>query len=206
MTLCIAAECKHDEKWAIVHCFDSRQEKGGVFQELIGSEDAAKIVDGGGPNSYALLAGMANRAIDLVIHCRKAVSEFLASPGKEDSDLEMSILLQELRKVTAERKRELIEHYLLMNIGMTLKDFTTNAAKKFTLDHYNELWREIRNLDLGAEVILTNFHGDYNQSNIIRIDRHGQTHWRMVIQFWASEQTSLWLLCANEIMRYTGLL
>src|ERR1700733_14485365 len=43
MTLCIAAECWNDDIPCIALCCDTRAERGGVFHELVGSDDVDKI-------------------------------------------------------------------------------------------------------------------------------------------------------------------
>jgi hypothetical protein len=176
VTLCIAAECRHLENLTVVHCCDSRQEKGGLFEELIGSDDAVKVRPvGTSRNFQALIAGIPTKAADIITDCRKTVEEYDASPAGEDADLEISRFLESLRNAAARRKRLIINHYLEMGIGLSFQQFLDAGREKFTPDHYNSLWSEIRNLDLGADVIFSGFHGD--DAVVVRLDRGGHVHW-----------------------------
>lgn len=182
VTLCIGAECKHENKWAVVNCADTRQEKGGVFQELVGSEDAGKIAKIGPADKlfHVLLSGSPTKAIDLMAACRAAVSELIASPGGQDADLEITQYLQSIRHIAAAKKKLIIDHYLQMNLGVSLQEFLDTGSKRFLPDHYNQLWGEIRNLDRGADLIFSGFHGSGAgeiESILVRLDRVGETHW-----------------------------
>jgi hypothetical protein len=71
MTLCIAAECWEGETPYIAMCCDARAERGGVFQELVGSEDVDKM-RGIGPVT-ALLSGDETDADELLTQCESAI-------------------------------------------------------------------------------------------------------------------------------------
>jgi len=176
MTLYIAAECQYLDRWTVVHCCDSRQEKGGLFEELIGSEDATKIRSVGSAQLFhALLSGIPTKCTDLITGCRRAIEEYAMSPGGVNSDLEISQLLESLRSAAAKRKKEIINHHVEMALGLSLQEFLNTGRDKFTVDHYNQLWSEIRNLDLGADLIFSGFHN--KESIVLRLDRAGQVHW-----------------------------
>lgn len=179
MTLCIAAEFLHEDKWAIAHCCDRRVEKGGVFHELVGSEDADKMHRFRRTKGlfHALIAGVPTRASDLLASSRQPIAEYDSAEGTLDSDLEMQQLLDSLRKIAAERKRLIISHHLDMAIGISLEEFLKTGKERFTHEHQSQLWSEIRNLDLGADLIFSGFHGPLHEPVLVRLDRGGEVHW-----------------------------
>lgn len=182
MTLCIGAQCKLGEKWAVVNLADTRREKGGIFEELVGSEDASKIATIGPPDKLftVLVSRIPTKAIELIAACKKSVEEFAAHPGGADSDMAVTHWLQALRRAAEERKKEIIDHHLQMSLGIPRKEFLENGSRLFSPDHYNQLWAEVRGLDLGADLLFTGFFDDgtgTNESILVRLDRLGQTHW-----------------------------
>jgi hypothetical protein len=203
MTLCIAAELKHKDDWAVVHCCDSRQEKGGIFQELVGSDDATKITRiGTAPSlSHALISGIPTRAWDLIASCKKDVLDFQTTEGGLDSDLEMTKFLSGLRSASSSRKKQIISHHVEMSLGMSLTEFLDTAKDRFPADHYNQLWGEIRNLDLGTDLIFSGFQG--KSSFLVRLDRFGQTHWEEGYSVTGvGSDIALAFLCQREYSSY----
>jgi hypothetical protein len=173
MTLCISAEAYQETEPCIISCSDSRMERGGIFQELVGSEDAWKIREIGA--ATALLAGRETSADELLARCDKYIKDIQAvGPFPDNADILVTEFLANLRNAAAERKRDLIDHHLRMSIGMSYRNFLKLHRETFSDVHSSELWKEIQSIDLGCDVIINIFLGG---PMIIRLDRYGQTHW-----------------------------
>jgi hypothetical protein len=173
MTLCIAAECWLGNMPCIVSCCDSRAERGGVFQELVGSEDVNKFREMGPVT--ALLSGDETAADVLVTKCEEAIKKFSAAPVDPDSDLAITQYLLDLQKVAELRKAEIVDHHLSMTLRMSYVDFVKQHRGDFHESHSREIWNEIKHIDLGTDVILCGFSGPDHA--IVRLDRYGKTHW-----------------------------
>ncbi len=173
MTLCISAECVYDDQPAAVLCFDWRAQTGDVSSGLvIGTEAASKLREVG--SASVLLAGHRTMADELVMSCRGAIQELMESAGGSPAptdDLLVNELLQKLRDAAAIRKRQIIRHHVEMTTGLQYEDL-----KKAPQDNFREVWAEIRELNLGADLLITSV-GASLEPIIIRLDRWGNTHW-----------------------------
>ena len=121
MTLCIASECFLDTVPCIAMCCDSRAERGGVFQELVGSEDVDKLREIG--PITAMLSGGETDADELLTVCEDAIRAFAVSIPVGDSDLAITKFMSDLRAAAVKRKRTLVEHHLAMTIAMPYDEF-----------------------------------------------------------------------------------
>lgn len=173
MTLCIAAECWLGEAPCIVSCCDTRAERGGVFQELVGSEDVDKVRDIG--LMTGLLSGDPTAADRLVTMCDETIRKFSTSPADDDSDLVITEYLKGLEKIAELRKGEIVDHHLGMTIRMPYSEFVKQHRTDFIESHSREIWNEIKLIDLGTDVILGGFSGD--EPVLVRLDRYGKAHW-----------------------------
>lgn len=173
MTLCISAECVHEYEPAAVLCFDWRAQTGDpTTGMLVGTDDAYKLREVG--SASVLLAGGRTMADELLMSCREAITDVIesagGSPAPED-DLLVNQLLQKLRGAAAARKHAIISHYVEMSTGMQHAELI-----KHPQEHYRDVWMEINNLNLGADILITSV-GTATQPIIIRLDRWGETHW-----------------------------
>jgi hypothetical protein len=175
MSLCIAAECTHEAKSAIVLCCDWRAERGRIYQELVGSEDVDKIRWIERTPFSAMLAGSETKADELLTACDEVIRKFSETPEDINSDLEITRFLENLRKVARARKREILEHYVGMTLGISYEDFLNTAQRRFTEAQYVDELERIRHLGLGAEVIICGFHGD--EPLTVKLDADGEAHW-----------------------------
>jgi 20S proteasome alpha/beta subunit len=172
MTLCIAAECWEETSPHIVMCCDLRAERGGLFQELVGSEDVDKIRTIG--PMTALLSGSETDADELLTLCESAIRTFAAS-SPSDSDIAITTFMSQLREAASIRKKALVNHRLNMTISMSFDDFVRKHRTEFTEAHSREIWDQIRDTDLGADILLCGYCGD--EPEIVRLDRYGKTFW-----------------------------
>lgn len=200
MTLCIAAECWHNNAPAIVLCCDTRAERGAGYQELVGSEDVWKIRHMG--TASALLSGSETKADELLTLCDQPIKEFTATTkeidSESDSDIVVTRLLSELRAAAGTKKRELIDHYLKMSIGMGYQDFVDKHKDKFSESHSRDIWNEIRLINLEVDIIICAFDA-VNEAIIVRLDRYGQTHWESNYSaIGAGADIALAFLCQHE--------
>jgi hypothetical protein len=173
VTLCIAAECWEGERPYIAMCCDTRAERGGFLQELVGSEDVDKIRTIGPVT--ALLSGDETDADELLTLCEGAVRAFAVSVPVDESDLAMTKFLADLRKAASLRKKAIVEHHLDMTISMSHDEFVRRHRSDFLESHSREIWEQIRNINLGADILLCGYCGD--EPEIVRLDRFGRTHW-----------------------------
>jgi 20S proteasome alpha/beta subunit len=173
VTLCIAAEGQYNGTPCIAMLCDTRAERGGVFQELVGSEDAEKIREIG--SVTALLSGNETDADELLTLCESAVRIFAASVPIDESDLTITNFLSSLREAATARKKTLVDHHLGMMISMSFDEFVKRHRSEFTESHGSDIWNQIQQLDLGADTILCGFSRD--EPVIVRLDRYGRTHW-----------------------------
>src|SRR6266478_7049584 len=174
MTLCIAAECKQGESPCIAMLTDTRSETGGVFQEMVGSEDADKVRTIGPVT--ALLSGIPTDGDELLTLCEAAIREFSISVPVDESDLVITKFLSGLRAAAAARKKVMVDHHLDMTINMSFDDFLKSHRSDFHESHSRDIWNQIHHtVDLGADMLLCGFSGE--ESLIVRLDRFGKTHW-----------------------------
>ncbi len=171
MTLCIAAECDYEGKPAVAMCCDWRGQTGNPNEPnlMVGTEDIYKMFHY--PGASVMLAGSHPKAIELLHACRPAVLTFVGGLGgsTDDFDLHVTSLLQDLRKCSAKRKKEIINHFVEMHLGISLAEFY-----KLPNDNFMDERVQLRHLNLGAEAI---FCAAGSEPVIVRLDRFGEPHW-----------------------------
>jgi hypothetical protein len=122
-----------------------------------------------------MLAGSETKADELLTACDEVIRKFSETPEDINSDLEITRFLENLRKVARARKREILEHYVGMTLGISYEDFLNTAQRRFTEAQYVDELERIRHLGLGAEVIICGFHGD--EPLTVKLDADGEAHW-----------------------------
>jgi len=174
MTLCIAAECWDGKTPCIAMLTDTRSERGGVFQELVGSEDADKIRTIGPVT--ALISGIPTDGDELLTLCEDAIRAFSVRVPVDESDIAITKFLSDLRAAAVARKKVIVDHHLDMTINMSFDDFVKRHRSEFHESHSRDIWDQIHHtVDLGADLLLCGFSGD--ESLIVRLDKFGKTHW-----------------------------
>jgi hypothetical protein len=172
MTLCIAAESELDGDAAIVLCADWRAQTGAEAGLLVGTENSYKIKDAG--SLSVLIAGRPSDAHELLTLCRGAVNNFCASTSESDSDLAISAFQRGLRDAAGKRKEEIVEEYVKTTLGIAYEELRRTRSECLT-DTHLEVWREIKHLDLGADLLFCGFCGKVPV--IVRLDRFGRSPW-----------------------------
>jgi hypothetical protein len=172
MTLCIAAECECDGLPTILMCADWRAQTGNTGGPLIGTEDTYKIMDLGAMS--VLISGRPSDARQLIVACKDAVRRFGENSSGQDSDLVISDFQRDLRKAAANRKKEIVEDYVDMTLGMSYAEFRQTRTEHWHESHV-EVFERIKRLDLGTDLIFCGFCSSVPV--IIRLDRFGYTPW-----------------------------
>jgi 20S proteasome alpha/beta subunit len=153
---------------------DTRSERGGVFQELVGSEDADKIRTIGPVT--ALISGIPTDGDELLTLCENAIRAFSVRVPVDESDIAITTFLSDLRAAAAARTKVMVDHHLDMTINMSFDTFVKRHRAEFHESHSRDIWDQIHHtVDLGADLLLCGFSGD--ESLIVRLDRLGKTHW-----------------------------
>lgn len=173
MTLCIAAEGWIDNERCIVFCCDTRAERGGIFHELVGSDDAWKIRVIG--KNIALLSGAETPADRLLALCDKTISDFGTQPAGDDSELFVDRFMRDLESHAGKRKQDLVEQWVQFNLAMPFDEFRKTHREQLHPEHAKELWRRIQDIDLEADILLCGFQDDLPA--IVKLNRYGKAHW-----------------------------
>jgi 20S proteasome alpha/beta subunit len=148
VTVCIAAICEFEKQPVIVCCADMQ----GTYGDFIKADDEHKF-EHFGKYCNVLKAGTPSRAKELVAAIKPALAEFdLADKSPEDFDLRISRLLEKIRKAAREFKARIVEHYLGTNYLMSFEDY---KAGRFYKDDAPKIQKEIRELDIGCELIIS---------------------------------------------------
>jgi hypothetical protein len=173
MTLCMAAECTHKGKRAIVLCRDWLAQKGSVTSD---DADKQRDIDDYGLSCRVLIAGSPTRADHLLMACDPAIREFMRKNGQTETDVDTDKLLQGLRAATKLVRRDLVNNWVASTLNMEFDDFLQHGRKDLHESHYHDVWETIRRYDLGAELLITLFDAT-GDSVIIRTDGLGEVYW-----------------------------
>ncbi len=173
MTLCIAAECMYEEKYAIVLCRDWQANKGQIT-----SDDADKLrdIDEGELGCRVLLAGSPTRADHLITACEPAIRSFMGKTNPDDTDLDTDRLLQDLRDAAKLARRGLVNDWVSTTLNMDFEEFRKHGRSELLESHYHDVWETIRRYDIGAELLITLFDAS-REPVIIRMDGMGDALW-----------------------------
>jgi hypothetical protein len=173
MTLCIAADCWIDDKPCLAYCCDTRAERGGVFHELAGSEDAWKIRVIG--KNVGLVAGSETPADRLLALCDSTIRNFGKTQAGDNSELLIDALLRDLEGHAETRKKQIINHWLEFEFGMSYTKFLSDHKQQLDPEQAREIWRTIRDKDLETDLLICGYQDD--DPVIVRLDRFGKAHW-----------------------------
>jgi hypothetical protein len=174
MTLCIAATCTYQAKSTLVLCRDWQVNKG----TLITSDDADKLreIEEGESHCSILISGQPTRADQLLNACDPAIRGYMRESNPADTDLHIDALLEGLRAACRNVKRKLVNHFVSMTLNMDFEEFSKHGREWLRESHYDDVWHEIRHLNLGAELLIALFDAEqYGQ--IVRVDLSGEVHW-----------------------------
>jgi hypothetical protein len=172
MTLCIAADCWINDKPALAYCCDTRAERGGVFHELVGSEDAWKIREIG--RNIALVSGSETPADRLLALCDATIKGFGTITGGDDSELFVDAFLRDLEAHTETRKKAIVDHWVKFEYAFSIEDFIRDQ-RHFDPDMVRQVWQRVRDTDLETDILICGFQ-DSNPV-IVKLDRFGKAHW-----------------------------
>jgi hypothetical protein len=173
MTLCIAAECDHEDKPAIVCCWDWRAQHGSEGELVIGTDDLDKMRDIG--STTVLLAGSRSKADELIMAAKPAIQRANEiKPGEDyDTDIRVDALLKGLREAARKLKTEAVEHFVQMETGIPFADFRKQARYEET-----DTWLRVRGLTLDADLIVSFVADSPQESVVISVNRYGDVAWR----------------------------
>lgn len=117
-----------------------------------------------------MLAGSHAKAIELATACKGVIREFTDIEIQHgDLDLAVDKFMHNLKKVAAEKKAALIKTYVQNSIGVDHSEFV-----KLPTDQYLDVWHSIRNITLGADILISSVK---HEPVIVRLDRWGEPHW-----------------------------
>jgi len=117
-----------------------------------------------------MLAGDPTMAKELAAICRTSTQKFVGMHSDWDTfDTVVTGFLEELRIAARNRKRQIVNHHVEMNLGMTFGEL-----QRLPHDNYIDTWMEIKRLTLGADLLICTIGCE---PLIIRLDRFGGVHW-----------------------------
>ena len=164
MTLCVAAACEFEKAPCVVACCDRAGSRGDLISE---DTDKMRPIEG----SHVMLAGALSPARELLAYCEESIKKYEAG----GNELAVTELMKSLREAVRIRRREINDAYLSARYGLSFDEFFNFGKKQFREAHYLQVWHEINNLDLEAELILSSFSDD--ESILIHIARDGVVTW-----------------------------
>ena len=173
MTLCMAAECTHRDKRAIVLCRDWLAQKGSVTSD---DADKQRNIDDYGLSCRVLIAGSPTRADHLLMACEPAIREFMRKNSPTDTDIDTDKLLQDLKIATKLVRRDLVNNWVESTLNMDFNDFRQHGRKDLHESHYHDIWETVRRYDIGAELLITLFDAE-GDAVVIRTDGLGEVFW-----------------------------
>jgi len=169
VTVCIAASCMYEGSSAVVLCCDWQGTKG----SFIKSDDVDKIRIMG--TGTGLISGSLTEAEELVAECDSAVLAFQKNAKEDSFDLDMNDYLKALRRAGEKRKADRVANHVAMALGLDPIEFWKNGKNYLSTSQHDELYDEIRKIDLGASLIIGSVTA--NDSVIIKVDRSGYVSW-----------------------------
>ncbi len=164
MSLCIAATCRYEFNPCILYCCDTAGTRGDVK-----SEDVNKIRHVG--DSTVLLAGNMSDARELLAEC----SPFIKSYQIGGDEIAITRLKQNLTAAVRLRKRAAATAVLSAESGLTYDEVFNWSQAHPTDPTYVRAWQRIRELDLGAALIVGTFTDD--EVAILTIEPDGRVVW-----------------------------
>jgi 20S proteasome alpha/beta subunit len=164
MTLCVAAECRYQDKACIVCCSDLAGNRGDVA-----SEDMDKMRWIG--RCHVMIAGIVTDAEVLLSNCAAAIS------GYEPNDAtHVTNLIQQIGEGLKAQKRYKATQYMGARYGLTWEEWFNHGKINFTEGHYIQLWNAIGAVQLGSELIISTFTAD-DEAVLLRTTEDGRVSW-----------------------------
>jgi hypothetical protein len=170
VTLCIAAECEYEGKPAVALLADWRAQTGNLNNPelMTGSDDRYKLREL--RKATVMLAGSHSKATELVALCKQAIRDFSESAiDHMDVDVAVTEFMGKLRQLAAKRKMDLVKTFVENSTGVPHAEFV-----RIPTDQHPEIWREIRHLNLEADILIACV---VHEPIIVRLDRFGYAHW-----------------------------
>ena len=150
-------------------CCDWQGTKG----QFIKSDDVDKIREMGA--GTGLIAGTLTEADELVAECEQAIVAFGGKAKEDTFDLDMNEYLTALRQAAEKRKAAMVRHHIAMSLGMSPDEFWKNGKQYLSVTQHDELYDEIRRIDLEASLIIGSVTA--GESVIVKVDRSGRVSW-----------------------------
>jgi hypothetical protein len=173
MTLCIAAECRHDDKYAIVLCRDWQANKGQITSD---DADKSRHLDEGDSGCRILLAGSPTTADHLLMACDPLILEFMREKNPDNTDIDTDRLVQKLRAAAKGVRGQLIRDWVFTTLNIEFDDFRVTGKNQLLESHYHDVWETIKRYDMGAELLITLFDAA-GVPVIMRVDGYGDVYW-----------------------------
>ena len=174
VTVCIAAECWHEKKAAIVLCCDWQGTKEGfVKSDYV---DKIRWVD----TATVMIAGGLSEADELVNSCTPAIHLFARKNNSDTFDLDINGYLEAIRSAAAERKAARVRHHIAMSLGIDADEFWKHGKDYLSAAQHDEVYNEIRGFDLGASLLLCSIASSGEPDDegvIIRLGSNGHVSW-----------------------------
>lgn len=164
MSLCIAATCRYEFEPCILYCCDTAGTRGDVK-----SEDVNKIRHVG--DTTVLLAGSMSDARELLAEC----SPFIKKYQVGGDDIAITRLKQDLTEAVRLRKRAVATAVLAAESGLSYAEVFNWSQAHPTDPTYVRAWQRIRELGLGAALIVGTFTDD--EVAILTIAPDGSIVW-----------------------------
>lgn len=168
VTLCIAAGYTSaiEECPGLVLCCDERGTRG-----LVSADDSNKVRWMFDDSVAVLLAGSRTAADQLYLAINEAIED---APDFSD-EISITKFIQTVKRAAQKRKRELMDEYVALHLGMSLEDFTSRAKSVLLETHYLDVWMELKSITLGAELILATL--SQTEAIILRVTPAGEVLW-----------------------------
>jgi|SRR5579864_5607474 len=164
LSLCIAAMCRHEDQPCIVQCCDTAGTRGEVK-----SDDILKIRTVGA--NTVLLAGNMSYARELLSECKPFIERYQVG----GDDLAITGLIQGLVEAVRLRKRAMATAALSAELGVTYDEVFNWSQAHPTNPTWIHAWEQIRQIHLGAALIMSTFTDD--EAAIVAIDPSGSVVW-----------------------------
>lgn len=167
VTVCIAAGCRYEDNPALVLCCDERGNRA-----TVSADDSYKIRWINDALAI-LLAGSRTAADELYWAINTAVRSWGASDQTDEIDI--TKFKKDLEWAAHLRKRELMDRYTRLNVGLNFEEFLQRAKTVLSEGHYLEAWADLRAINLEAELIVASFGQD--EPVIMRITADAKVYW-----------------------------
>jgi hypothetical protein len=171
VTVCLAAECVHNDQPAIVLCCDWQG-----TTPYAKTDNVDKIRHEG--KVSIMLADHPSYADELIDECTPAITAFAVDCPAVNYDLHIDALLSGMRSAVTRQKGKIIDSWFGRNFGRPYQDFLDN--KMFFLPkERKKLHKKIRKLSLNASIIVCGINNSPQQNAaaaIVVVDSEGTVY------------------------------